>query len=165
VRFLYLDASALVKRYVVEPGTPLLNHLFGRVTHDRFCVFNIGIAEVVSILVRKKNGGHLPAAAFAQALLDFGAEIVAPPQIEKLIADNALVLAAIPLIDRYAINSTDAVILRSALGLAVPMRARGDDLILLTSDKRLLKAAQAEGLLTFDPETQTQAELDALIGP
>jgi len=27
----------------------------------------------------------------------------------------------------------------------------------------LLKAARAEGLLTFDPETQTQPDLDALL--
>jgi hypothetical protein len=29
----------------------------------------------------------------------------------------------------------------------------------------LLRAAQAEGLLTFDPENQTEPELDILIGP
>ena len=27
----WLDASALVKRYIVETGTPLMNHLYARV--------------------------------------------------------------------------------------------------------------------------------------
>ena len=41
----------------------------------------------------------------------------------------------------------------------------GDDLVLVASDQRLLRAAQAEGLVTFDPETQSQADLDALLMP
>ena len=45
-----------------------------------------------------------------------------------------------------------------------PMR-RLNSLVLVVTDRRLLRAAQAEGLLTFDPETQTQAELDAFLGP
>ena len=36
-------------------------------------------------------------------------------------------------------------------------------IVVVTSDKRLLKACQAEGLTIFDPETQSQADLDALI--
>ena len=40
----------------------------------------------------------------------------------------------------------------------------GDDLVLVTSDQRLLRAAQVEGVLTFNPETQTEGDLDALLG-
>jgi hypothetical protein len=35
----------------------------------------------------------------------------------------------------------------------------------MASDQRLLKAAQAEGLATFDPETQSTTDLDALLPP
>jgi len=41
----------------------------------------------------------------------------------------------------------------------------GDNLILVSSDKRLLRAAQSEMLLTFDPETDIQAALDVFIDP
>jgi hypothetical protein len=51
------------------------------------------------------------------------------------------------------------------LDLAAPYRASGDDLVLFSSDQRLLRAAQAEGLLTFNPETQVQTTLDTLLGP
>lgn len=61
--------------------------------------------------------------------------------------------------------STDAILLRSALDLAVPLRAAGDDLLLISCDQRLLKAAQAEGLTTFDPENKSDVDLDALLGP
>jgi hypothetical protein len=65
----------------------------------------------------------------------------------------------------HSINSTDALILKSALAIARRLRAAGDELVLVASDQRLLRAAQAEGLAIFDPETQDQAALAALLGP
>ena len=165
MRFFYLDASALAKRYARETGTPLLNHLFAHAPLDRLIVFNVSIAEVASVLVRKRNAGKVPAAAFAQAMINLAGEITNHAQVRKLTADNTLVNAAIPLIEQHSVNSTDGIILRSALDLAVQLRAASDDLTLVASDQRLLKAAQAEGLSTFDPGTQTQADLDALLGP
>jgi hypothetical protein len=51
------------------------------------------------------------------------------------------------------------------LGLAHRLRQHGDDLVLVASDQRLLRAAQVEGLTTFNPESQDFAALSALIGP
>ena len=115
--------------------------------------------------MRKKNANRLPVTAFSQALIDFGAEIVHATSVRKIAADNTLVTAALPLIETYAINATDGIILRSALDLAAHLRTQGHDLILMASDQRLLKAAQAEGLLIFNPEMQTEAELDLLLVP
>jgi hypothetical protein len=126
-------------------------------------VFNLGVAEVISILVRKRNGGRISPTVFAQALLTFNAEVIHAADLAKVAADNALVLAALPLIQSYSINATDGVILHSAVGLATHLRANGNELVLVAADDRLLKAARAEGLLTFDPETQPQPVLDALL--
>jgi predicted nucleic acid-binding protein len=165
VRSFCLDASALAKRYAAEVGTPLMNHLFTQVPPSRMSLFNVGIAEVVSLLVRKKNAGLLTAATCAQALIEVENELIRSPNLNRFTADDALVTDALPLIQKHSINSTDAIVLRSALDLAVPLRAAGDDLVLVASDQRLLRAAQAEGLATFNPETQTQADLDALLAP
>ncbi len=146
-----------------EPGDILIDHLFDSVTPERMFVFNLGVAEVLSILVRKRNDWRLSAHAFTQALTDFSAEIIHATNLRQLAADNALVLAALPLIHAYSINATDAVVLRSALGLAAHLRASGDDIVLVAADHRLLKAARTEGLLTFDPEAQNQPDLDALL--
>ncbi len=67
------------------------------------------------------------------------------------------------LIRQHSINSTDALILKCALDKAAGLRVDGDDLVLVSSDLRLIRAAKAEGLLTFNPETDDQATLDALI--
>src|SRR5439155_16851201 len=138
-------------RYAPEVGTPLINSLLTSVPQDRLSLFNVGMGEVLSLLVRKKNAGQLSAAAFSQALMEFGAEIVSSRILHKVVADNALVAAALPLIEVHSINATDGIILRLALNLATQLRAAGQDLILVASDQRLLRAAQAEGLMTFDP--------------
>jgi hypothetical protein len=70
---------------------------------------------------------------------------------------------ALFLIEVHSINGTDAIILRLALNLAARLHGAGQDLVLVASDQRLLRAAQAEGLLTFNPETQNQVDLDALL--
>jgi hypothetical protein len=69
------------------------------------------------------------------------------------------------LIDRHSVNSTDGIILRAALDLAAALRARGDRLIVVSCDTRLLKASTTEGLATFNPESQSETDLDALLGP
>jgi len=162
VNAFYLDASAVAKRYAPEVGSTLLDHLFAHVQADRLHVFAAGIAEVVSVLVRKRNAGRISAAVFGQALLDLGAEIIRRA-VRKPAADIGLVTAALPLIVSHSINGTDALVLCSALREAGTRRTGGDDLVLVASDQRLLRAARAEGLLTFDPETQSQSELDALL--
>lgn len=161
----FLDASALAKRYVGEPGTPLIDHLLDYVAADRLIVLNIGCAEVVSILVRKKNSGLLAGSTFAQALLQIGREIIHAANLRKIEPTNGLVIGALLHIQTHSINATDALVLHAALGLSHHLRQHGDDLVLVASDQRLLRAAGAEGLTIFNPESQDVAALSSLIGP
>ena len=117
----------------------------------------------MSVFVRKRNAGVISAAEFAQATTSFDAEIVRAADITKVSVTSRLVTGSFPLIVAHALNSTDALTLKSALAIARRLRVAGDDLVLVTSDQRLLRAAQAEGLMTFDPETQDQAALAAIV--
>lgn len=161
----YLDASALAKRYAPENGSPLVDAILDKVSGDRIYVVNLGAGEVVSILVRKRNAGVITDVYFRQALIDFETEIVRSADIHKLPVSNRLATTSFSLIVAHSLNSTDAIILKSALAIAKKLRAAGDDLVLVASDQRLLRAAQAEGLSTFNPESQDQATLAALLGP
>jgi predicted nucleic acid-binding protein len=160
----YLDASSLAKRYVPENGSPHVHALLDSVPADRFYLLNVGVGEVVSILVRKRNAGTISAAYFRQALLNFESEIVHATEVTKVSVTNRLAFAAYPLVEVHSINSTDAITLKSALTVARRLRAAGDDLVLVASDQRLLRTAQAEGLSTFDPERQDQTTLAAFLG-
>ena len=161
----FVDGSALAKRYVAEPGTPLMDHLFSQVTANRLFVLNVGFAEVVSVMVRRRNAGAITTTTFSQAMLHLGQEIIHAASIRKLEPTNALVIASLAHIEKHSINATDAIVLHATLGLAQFLRVNGDDLAIVASDQRLLRAAKAEGLDTFDPETQDQAALSKLIGP
>jgi predicted nucleic acid-binding protein len=161
----YFDASGLVKRYVPENGSAVVNYLFQHTSPVRFICLALGILEVISILVRKKNANLIPLALYQQTLLNFRNEVINAAAVKKISAADPVVYAAASLVEKHSINGTDGVLLRSALDLAAQLRLAGDDLLLVAADQRLLRAAQAEGLATFNPEVQTQAELDVLLGP
>ncbi|HZT80878.1 MAG TPA: type II toxin-antitoxin system VapC family toxin [Gemmataceae bacterium] len=154
MNFFLFDGSALVKRYAPEPGKPLMDRLFTITSRDRLICLMIGGAEVAAALVRKRNSGAISPASFATVMADLRAEVLDALDLRKPESDNLLIGASIPLLDRHGINATDAVALQAALQLATELRAGGDDLVPVATDRRLLRAAQAEGLLTFDPETQ-----------
>lgn len=165
MNFFLLDASALVKRYYAEIGAVLVDHLFARATRDRLACLMLGVAEVAATLIRKRNGGLITAAACVTAMAYLRKEVLAAADFTKHASDNPLIDASILLLEKHPINSNDAILLQAALSLAPFLQAAGNNLVLVASDQRLLRAAQAEGLTTFNPEIQTQADLDALIGP
>jgi hypothetical protein len=74
-------------------------------------------------------------------------------------------MAAMPLIEKYSINATDSLVLHTARGIAASESTDGNDLILITADKRLVTAAKAEGLQVINPENATLAEIEKLLQP
>ena len=163
--YFWLDANAIAKRYVVEKGTPLINHFFSRVSAERMvCLFD-SMDETRFVIVKKRNRTEITASEFTQAIQQFEAEVVNSTEIVQVHATIDQKEAARQLIHDYPINSSDAYILQCALDKSNQLRTSGDDLILVTSDKRLLDAARSERLLTFNPETDSQTTLEVLIDP
>ncbi|MDE0088831.1 MAG: type II toxin-antitoxin system VapC family toxin [Candidatus Poribacteria bacterium] len=165
MNFFWLDASAGIKRYVVEGGSPLINHLFARVPLDKmFCLLE-GVGEIISIIVRIRNRGKITIAGFNQAKQLFDNEIIHRNEVQLVLATEDQITDSWDLIEKHFINSTDAILLQCALDRVNELRIEGDNLVLVSSDKRLIRAAQSEGLLIFNPETNSQAALDVLIDP
>ena len=163
MNYFWLDANAIVKQYVPETGTLLINYLFTRVSLDRiFCLFD-SMDEARFAIVRKRNEQIIAIAEFGQAIQRFEVEFIYRAEVEKVTATENQKIAARPLIEVHSINNTDAYILQCALDKADELRTAGDNLILVSSDKRLLAAATKEGLFTFNPETDNQSYLDFLI--
>lgn len=162
--YFYCDASALGKRYASEVGTEFMNRLFDTVEHDRLLVLAQGVGETLSIAVRRRNSRALTEEAYQHAAQSLRNELIFANQVRLQPALNALVFVALPLIERHSINTTDALVLRSALDQAAVLRGRGDDLALVAADIRLLRAGQIEGLTLLNPETDETARLDVLVG-
>ena len=161
--FFWLDASAGVKRYVVEEGTSLVNHLFAHVPlDDMFCLLE-GVGEIISVIVRNKNRGEITTRAFNQAKRLLDDEIIYRAEVELVLPTENQITASWEFIEKHSLNSTDAILLQCALDASIELKTSGDDLILVSSDKRLLSASRGEGLVTFDPETDNQTTLDFFI--
>ena len=167
MNYFWLDANAIVKQYVTETGTLLINYLFARVSLNRiFCLFDC-MGEVRFAIAKKKNERRTTIAAIDQAIQRFEEEFLHRDEVQQVHATESQKRTAWQRIDPHTgariINNTDAYILQCALDTVDELRTAGDDLILVSSDKDLLVAAKKEGLLTFDPQTDSQIDLDVLI--
>jgi len=157
VYYFYFDASALAKRYTEEVGSGKIDFFFHNVPLARLSCLTIGAMEVFWICVRKQNDGRITNHQFERAVTLLRGEVINTQSDFKTISvPDSLVWGSMDLIETYSLNSVDAMVLRSALDVAAERRNIGDVLVLVASDQRLLRAALAEGLQTFNPEVDAQ---------
>lgn len=163
MRRVFFDASGLAKRYAPEPGSDMVDLVFDKVLPTRMYCLMLGAGEVASVLVRRHNAGKIRDEPFLRAYDELLRDVIRSVSFNTLSTPNDEIEAALPYLQKYGLNITDAVLLHIALDVRAAALASHHDLLLVASDQRLLRAARAEGLETFDPEAQTEAELDALL--
>jgi len=140
----YLDTSALIKRFVVEEGSRLVNRI---IREEPVATAKIAYAEVFAGLNRKQREGHLSTARYALASRQFDDEWHAYIRVE--LHDEILQLAR-TLVERHPLRGFDAIHLASALCLKSTL---GEAITFAAADNRLLRAAEAENLQPLDVET------------
>ena len=143
------DASGLVKRYYEETGRETVNAVFAAVPTRQMRITPTGYAETYSILLRKRNSGILNARTFTEATNALRGEVVEDADFGILSITDALVFGSLSLMQTHNINSADAAILATYLQF---QRTSAAPCLLVSADKRLLRAAQAEGLPQLNPE-------------
>ena len=105
------------------------------------------MVEVYSALRRRERGGELPPAHASDALAARGREF---SLMTEQPLNSSVVEAAKQLIDRHALRALDAIQLATCwIGR---LTSGITDIVFVASDQILLKAADAEGFQTFDPE-------------
>jgi predicted nucleic acid-binding protein len=158
--YFYFDASALAKRYIEEVGSDKIDFLFANVPLTRLQCLTIGAVEVFWICIRKRNDGRISADQFAESTTYLKSEIIdIQSNFRKVSVRDFFVWDAMPLIETHSLNSVDAMVLSSALKVATHLRSTRDTSVFVASDQRLLRAARAEGLQIFNPETDSQQTL------
>lgn len=140
----YLDASALVKRYVQEPATDLVDelvagpHALGTAAMARVEV-NAALSKAVRARALSARDGLRSRQAFAR---DW-------PQIVSLDATSPTLDRAVQLAWSHGLRGYDAVHLATACSW---QDALGERLQMVTFDLRLWEAAAQEGLLAYPPD-------------
>ncbi len=133
----YLDASALVKRYVREPGSERVARwlVAGEPSTSR-----LSEIEVASALARRCGEGGFDAAERDRALSALDRHLGAMSVVEIAPAIAALARA---LLQQHPLRAADAIQLASCLHLR---EAVGGGILFAAFDERLKRAAEAEGL-------------------
>lgn len=142
---IYLDTSALIKRFVNEKGSPLVQSLLQQ--PGGVATAKIAYAEIFAGLARKLREGNIPRTLHALACRQFERDWLAYLRVELL--DNVLFLAR-DLVQRHPLRGFGAVHLASALSLK---NALGEEVTFVAADGRLLRSASAENLATLNVET------------
>jgi len=127
----FADTSALLKRYVAEPGTDEVNEVLGRTTE--LVVGCLTVVEAISALSRRGRAEELTEEDLWGARADL---------LEDL-ADAEWVPVDAELVERRRLRTLDALQLGSAL-VSRPA-------LFLCADRALARAAVAEGLPTQIP--------------
>lgn len=144
--FYYPDSSAWVKRYVEELGTPLVQLLFAE--NSFFACAPLGLIEVMATLARKGKAlgsSQLTIEQQSQALHEDWQFFV------KVQFTGDVINRASDIAKSLALRGADAIHLASALELQQRFTDPADQLIFVTSDTELLRAAQVSGLTVVDP--------------
>jgi predicted nucleic acid-binding protein len=142
----YLDTSALIKRFVAERGSALVDALVS--AGQPIATAKIAYAEVHSGLARKRREGHVPKTGYLAACRLFEAEWRACIQVE--LTDEVLRVAR-DVIRRRALRGFDAIHVASALELKKRLH---EPMTFAAADRPLLRAARAEGLAPLDVEAE-----------
>jgi hypothetical protein len=154
------DASALVKRYFLEVGSDIVGTLFRLADLPPMFVTISGFAETFAILVRKRNERLLDGEGFRAATRLLNDDIFGNGIIKIVNIEYRDVLNSLPLIETHNLNSSDAAILTSYTRYITD---RPGSYLLSASDRRLLRAASADGFQTLNPETVNPVELPHLV--
>ncbi len=156
----FWDASGLAKRYTDENGRLPVNRIFAEAVPEEIYVTPLGYSETYSILIRKHNSGLLDSRAFWTATNALRSEIIGASGFGLLSITDALIFGSLALMGTHNTNSADAAILSTYLRF---QRASRVPCLLIASDKRLLRAAQAEGLSGLNLEEVAPTEVAGML--
>jgi len=135
----YLDSSTIVKRYVVEPGTRIVDEIFDRAEagelHIIFSLWNVG--EVIGVLDERVRRGWISEGDFNLALRKFAGELT---NLLRLGFLEIVPTSTSVLIDGWRLIVNLHIYEADALQISTCTHSGCDSL--LTGDRRLVAAAR-----------------------
>lgn len=140
---IYLDGSALAKRYVAEPGSGAIDRLL--VDHPYAATSRLAYPEILSALNRKQKAREISTRVLGGLVKAFESDW---RKLFVLEFDDALLPIIKQAIRKHAIRGADSVHLASAIWLRSVLK---EDVVFACADAKLLVAARAERLVAFDP--------------
>jgi hypothetical protein len=147
---MYVDTSALVKRYVAEVGSAWVRRALARPVYQVMYTATLTQAEVISALQRLVREGHLDQAQAQRLTQRVTRHFTRPYQVLRI--TRTIVTQACAALERHPLRAYDAVHLACALTVRRLMQQRGlPPPLFVAADDTLLAAAVAEGFAVDNP--------------
>ncbi|MBA7528054.1 hypothetical protein ES705_20237 [subsurface metagenome] len=143
---IYLDTSALVKRYCEEGGSDVVNDVFE--SDNEIVTSYWTLAEAIAAIDKKVAKRQI-----SEEERDFVISVLFSDVLNRITfvkISNEFIEAIIEMILAHHISADDALQLFSCIVSLSP--------IFLASDKGLIRAAKEEGLKSFDVENSEERE-------
>jgi len=145
VSFYFLEATAFIKLFVQEPGTPSLIRFLEPLEDNRKLIAGSTPLEVYAAIRKRERAGAIAADDAAAALESLRLESARTVQ-QPL--NPAVLEAARQLLDRTRLRWPEA--LQLAAALTAREMFQGTAITFVSASEALRDAAQAEGLETLD---------------
>jgi predicted nucleic acid-binding protein len=143
VTFYFLDTSALVKRYHLEPGSDRVNAIFDD-TDSILVISELAIVELASALQRKRSRREITLEAVNDTLAQFAADVLRDLIVAAF--RTGYIQQARDLVLQLGLRALDALHLASASELSALSP------VFVCADAHLRQAASDLGLDVLDPE-------------
>lgn len=146
----FFDSSAIVKRYVNEPGSQFVDGLVDSASGNLVLVARITHVEVIGALSRRSKGGSINPIDAQAGISAFKQDIVGQylsVEVTAVVVEKAMGFAEL-----YGLRGYDAVQLAAAIEANEELVNSGlSPLVLVSADTDLNNAAVSEGLSFEDP--------------
>ena len=130
---LFVDSSALAKRYVLEPGSEQVIELLGKA--DEVVLSVVSAVELISAFTRRKREGTMSLAAYKKLKKAFANDLETVSIVELF---PTVVSLAVQCLERSSLRSLDAIQVASAIICECDL--------FLSGDERQAECAKSEGL-------------------
>ena len=158
-QIIYLDTSAIVKRYIGEKGSEVMDKIYERAEAGSvtaaFSVWNLG--ETIGVLDRYHSRKLLTSNEFESVLSDLVSEST------KMLRLNSLLL--LPLTSRSMVESWRLIMthhMYEADALQLSSCQEAGCQLFLSGDNALVQAARKEGIEAIDIERETRSALEKI---
>jgi len=154
VSTIFLDSSAIVKYYYTEDGSAWVRRIINDETN--VCLASvIAVAEIAAAFAQIQRHTPLGKKRMNEMYLRFRGDLREGLFLARALDEDVLNLAA-DLALRRTLKGYDAVQVASAV--LVRETLTDPDLIFISGDQQMLRAARAEGFVTEDPEAHTDED-------
>jgi predicted nucleic acid-binding protein len=146
----FFDSSALVKRYVHEPGSVWVRHTTASASGHLIHLSLLTTAEIASALSRRQREGSLSALERDRL---FGTFLVDCARSYLLLrVEEDVIQRAVSLVRHYPLRTADAIQMATAVQLNQTLQeAQLGPATVVSADDRILDAASHEGLPIENP--------------